>query len=352
MSASVREPRVSSAPAERARLGVLLPYLRESSFVTRDRDLLASAHTVRFLRARSAGEALDAARALVGANVVVCWFGSTRFLPLAILAKLAGLPLAIIAGGYDLAALPEIEYGNMRGGLSRILGRWLFRLADRVACVSHAAAAEAVTNAGVPPGRVRVIQHGFDDPVDDPQALVASKQRLVLTVADIDASTLRRKGLLTVARTSHLLPDVPFVIAGRSDPEALAVLRGTAGPNVSFPGRVGDTELTDLFRRASVYFQPSMHEAFGCAVAEAMLFGCVPVVTPRFALPEVVGDAGLYAEPDDPDAMATALARALAGEIPAEFPRARVLREFPLGRRREALIALIDELHGADVAAF
>lgn len=340
---AVREAPSPGATGVRMRPRVLMPHLRDSSFVTRDRDLLASAYAVEFVRTRSVAGVLRATGALRSADVVLFWFGSTRFLPLAIAARLAGRPIGVIGGGYDLADLPEIGYGNMRGGLPRLLGRWVFRLADRVACVSRAAADEALANAGVAPRKLRVIHHGFEDPLRPGETLPA-KERLVLTVADIDASTLHRKGLLAVARASHLVSDARFVVAGRSDSGALAVLRDAAASNVSFPGRVPDAELTDLFRRAAVYLQPSRHEAFGCAVAEAMLFGCVPVVSPRFALPEVVGHAGLYADPDDPAAIAAAVRQALAGEIAGQAARDRVLQAFPLARRREALIALVEEL--------
>ena len=339
------EPPVAPSRGVAVARRVLMPHLRESSFVTRDRDLLAEGYRVTFVRARSGSEMLRALAALRSADVVLLWFGSTRFLPLAIAARCARRPIGIIAGGYDLADLPEICYGNMRSGPARWLGRWLFRLADRVACVSRSAADEAVANVGVPPGKLTVIYHGFADPLR-PGEVLPVKERLVLTVADIDDSTLQRKGLLAVARLSHRIPDAQFVVAGRSDPAALARLEQAAAPNVSFPGRVSDTELVGLFRRAAVYVQPSKHEAFGCAVAEAMLFGCVPVVSPRFALPEVVGDAGLYADPDDEGSLAAAVTRALGGEIPARVPRERVLREFPLARRREALIALVQELAG------
>jgi hypothetical protein len=54
----------------------------------------------------------------------------------------------------------------------------------------------------------------------------------------------------------------------------------------------------------------------------------------------------LYADPDDEGSLAAAVSHALGGAIPARVPRERVLRAFPLARRREGLIALVQELAG------
>jgi glycosyltransferase involved in cell wall biosynthesis len=257
--------------------------------------------------------------------------------------------VVVVAGGYDVAAVPEIDYGNMRGGLARVLGRWLFRCASVVLPYSHAAAREVSRNAGVGSRKQQMIYLGFE-PAQFPLHSRAAKEPWVLTVAGIDQSTIYRKGLLTVARVSRLMPDVPFIIAGRGEPAALEALRRAGGPNLRLPGFVSDAELADLYARAKVYFQPSVHEAFGCAVAEAMLHNCIPVVTAAQSLPEVVGGCGYYVPARDPAAMVATLRRALEDGLPpgSEEPRARILREFPASRRAALLDAVLDGLTGED----
>ena len=51
-------------------------------------------------------------------------------------------------------------------------------------------------------------------------------------------------------------------------------------------------ELIMLYSESKVYCQLSLHESFGCALVEAMLCDCIPVVTNRGALPEIVGKEG------------------------------------------------------------
>jgi glycosyltransferase involved in cell wall biosynthesis len=90
--------------------------------------------------------------------------------------------------------------------------------------------------------------------------------------------------------------------------------------------------------------QASRHEGFGLAVAEAMLAGCVPVVMNVTAMPEVVGDAGVLIESQEPVEVADGVRRALAmGPDAASRARARILESFPMESRREGILRVVDE---------
>ena len=84
---------------------------------------------------------------------------------------------------------------------------------------------------------------------------------------------------------------------------------------------------------------------FNMALAEAMLCGCVPLVTDRGALPEVAGPGALVAPYGDLALYACALERALAaGPEAGEAARRRIAAEYPLERRREALLEILEEV--------
>ena len=78
-------------------------------------------------------------------------------------------------------------------------------------------------------------------------------------------------------------------------------------PNITLLGYVPAERLACYMRDALAFLYPTGYETFGIAAAEAMAAG-TPVITCRStAVPEVVGDAGIYSDPDQPESMVEAL---------------------------------------------
>ncbi len=113
--------------------------------------------------------------------------------------------------------------------------------------------------------------------------------------------------------------EVPeLVVAGITGPVLEDVKNRVRGwgleKKIIFPGYIPDEHLPALYQSARLFIFPSKYEGFGLPVLEAMSYG-VPVVSSSFtALPEVVGDAGLMFDPDNPDEMADAMERVLGDE--------------------------------------
>ena len=326
---------------------IVMPYVFRSlpPFVRADVDALAMVYDVKVVPSRSLSELFKAARAAAGASVLICWFGSLRYFPAVVMARLVGRPVVIIAGGYDVARVPEIEYGNMRPGPSRWVGRILFRLATLVVPYSRAGESEAHLHAGVPMDKLQMVYLGLDASQFGEDVPITDKEPFVLTVASMNTSSVVRKGITTLLRASRMLPDVRFVVAGGADPSTLSQMRSLAGPNVEFAGFVNDERLAALFRAAKVYCQPSVHEAFGYALAEAMLYNALPVVSDRGSLPEVAGPSAIVAPVGDAAALARALREALSQESYGPVsPRAHIADTFPRARRVAALVSIIEGL--------
>jgi glycosyltransferase involved in cell wall biosynthesis len=66
-----------------------------------------------------------------------------------------------------------------------------------------------------------------------------------------------------------------------------------------------------LYSGAQMLILPSHYEGFGMPAVEAMACGTPVIVTETGALPEVVGEAGLYVNPDEPDTIAAQIEQLL-----------------------------------------
>jgi len=78
------------------------------------------------------------------------------------------------------------------------------------------------------------------------------------------------------------------------------------GPIVRWLGNLSQERLAFEYNQADVFCLPSVQEGFGIVFLEAMAAGKPIVAARAAAVPEVV-TAGLLVEPDDPEALATAL---------------------------------------------
>jgi len=276
-------------------------------------------------------------------DLVFGWFASWHtFLPF-VFARLLGKPSVLVVGGYDVANMPQIGYGHQRGGLKKWVSRWTMRFATRLITFSNYSGDEAERNASISKEQLSTIYIGVPDPfVSLP---LGQRDRIALTVGNVDRSNLQRKGHEAFVRTAALMPDVSFVLAGAWQDSAIDHLRAIATPNVTLTGWLSDEALGDYYRRASVYVQVSLHEGFGLSVAEAMLAGCVPVVSRAGSLPEVTGDSAIFVDTPAPAVIAKAIAEALTYPDEARAPiRQRILDEFPLEKRGLLLEQLIRPL--------
>jgi glycosyltransferase involved in cell wall biosynthesis len=120
-------------------------------------------------------------------------------------------------------------------------------------------------------------------------------------------------------------------------------LRSIASKNVSFTDFLGENEPTRCYQETKVYVQVSAHEAFGVPLAEAMACECVPIVTDKGVIPEVVGNTGFYVPYEDPVATAEGIKQALRSDA-GRLARQRVEAMFTIGRRQEALLKAIKDL--------
>jgi glycosyltransferase involved in cell wall biosynthesis len=322
---------------------ILLVHNALQPFVAVDRDLLRERYAIQewFVRGRAIN-LLATWRAVRRADLVFGWFASWHTLFPVLFARLLGKPSLIVVGGYDVANVPEAGYGSQRSRFKWRVVKLITHNASRLLAFSESARNEGIQRTMAHPSKVARLYLGV------PANEIPHVQRdpsLAITVGGVGQTNLLRKGLLPFVQAAAYLPDLQFTLAGKWFDGSLETLRAAAGANVTFTGYLSVADLQALYARASLYVQASLHEGFGMSVAEAMLAGCIPVVTHVGSLPEVVGDCGFYIADNSPQAVAAAIQQALrADEELRQRARERVLTHFSMEQRRQGLFEAVDHL--------
>lgn len=73
----------------------------------------------------------------------------------------------------------------------------------------------------------------------------------------------------------------------------------------------GDDRLAALYKGATAFVYPSKYEGFGIPPLEAMSTDCPVICSKTSSIPEVVGDAGEYFDPDESQSIRSAIERVL-----------------------------------------
>lgn len=282
-------------------------------------------------------------------DVVFCWFAYRTVLLSLIIAKIFRKKIILVMGGWDCASEPDIDYGAMRPGLNQTLTRWITKLVakipDKIIAVSESNRQEIINNAGIRPEKVTLIYLGLPENLFAEESLESQKQNLVLTVARLTSSNLKRKGIEVFIETARMLPQIKFVLIGKVEKDMKKHLERLSKPeNLNITGSVTDDELRSWYEISRVYVQVSWHEQFGCALAEAMAHMCVPVVTKKGAIPEVVRGAGYYVPYGDIQATAEAIKKALRDKKKGAQAKKQIQETFPLRKREKLLVQLINDL--------
>ncbi|HEY0182088.1 MAG TPA: glycosyltransferase family 4 protein [Rhodopila sp.] len=148
------------------------------------------------------------------------------------------------------------------------------------------------------------------------------RERLVLFAGRVVADKGPDAFVSACAAALPYLPDWNAEIIGADrfsidspDTGFVQMIRAAAeGANVRMLGYRDHPEVLAAMARAAIVVVPSRWaEPFGLVALEALASGAALICSPRGGLPEVAGDAAVYADPDRPDEIAAAI-RALAGD--------------------------------------
>jgi glycosyltransferase involved in cell wall biosynthesis len=249
----------------------------------------------------------------------------------------------VIETVHDLWDFVATDERGPRAALRRHLKRRALHRADRIVCVSRSTRDYLGNLWPRLADRAIVIPHGTSRLSDDPVP-VHRERPFFLFVGRRD----RYKNFaLLLDALARLGGDAELVCFGGDpldDAERAAITRLGLGQRVHQRGG-DDRVLAGHYRAARALLYPSRHEGFGLPLLEAMALGCPVIAAPLTSLPEVGGEAALYADADDADAWRDAMARlivddaARAGAVTAGLARAALFSWEATARRHAALYA-------------
>jgi len=281
-------------------------------------------------------------RNLVLADLYFCWWWTWAFVPVS-LARAFHRPV-VVTGVFDVH-----EFGR-RPAPHRALMRYALRAARANVFLSRFEEAQVTREFKV--ASPKYIPVGVDTRIYRPDG--SAREDLILTVAWLQAGNAERKGVPDAIRAVDLLrrrrPGVRLVVAGEKAsgyPKLRQLVdRLGAGDAVIFLGAIPREEKIALMQRCKVYIQPSQFEGFGVAILEAMSCGSAVLTRPVGAVPEVVGDAGLFVGEAGVEALEDGLRKLFdSPSLGSELGRRARLRAetlFPYERRKRELAELIE----------
>jgi glycosyltransferase involved in cell wall biosynthesis len=251
----------------------------------------------------------------------------------AVVPDLVGLPSSTVvcATAYDLIPLVEAERYLVDGRTRAWYQSRIQRLSrcDLLLAISDATRRDLIARLGIPEARVVSIQGGVGKRFCAADASSARAEEFARSLGIVQPYVMYtggidyRKNLEATIRAFGLLPD-PLrrghqlaIVCSASDADRARLLgvaksAGLAPGVVVLTGFVPDEVLVDLYRRCRLFVFPSSYEGFGLPVLEAMACGAPTIAANRSSLPEIVGRADALFDVGSDEAIAGAIAHALA----------------------------------------
>ena len=205
------------------------------------------------------------------------------------------------------------------GAVDRVRSRFklaALRRSDRVVCISEATRQEMLATAPDLDARTVVIHHGVAPLSLEPVA--PTNDRPYFLFVGARAGKKNCDVVLRALARSPALRGFGLVCVGGGafSPEELAAFAALGLGDRVRQITASDAELAGLYEHAAALCYPSRHEGFGMPLLEAMIHDCPVIAAPVSCMPEIGGEAAVYADPDSPEAWGAAMER-LAGDTAA-----------------------------------
>jgi glycosyltransferase involved in cell wall biosynthesis len=135
--------------------------------------------------------------------------------------------------------------------------------------------------------------------------------KFFLAVGTIEPRKNYKRLIKAFAAVSKVAPNYHLIIVGKNgwqfEEVHEEIRKNYLGKKVHTLGYLSEQSLVKLYNLATALVFPSLYEGFGIPPLEAMSCGCPVIASNTSSIPEVVGDAGLLVNPENPEQLARAM---------------------------------------------
>lgn len=249
-----------------------------------------------------------------GADAFVSLESVFPFLPVAARSRIVVVhDVHVLRHRRDPSGYPE-DYGRPYKLWANLATQRAVSAATKIVTVSQFTKDEIRDMFGTPAEKIIPIHNGLDQTRfrfsrggTDPRSTFSLPSAYYLYIGPFS----RKKNLRVIIEALALAKPgdawhLPVVVAGDTRRSALygstldLVRQRGLEKYFHFLGSVPDQEIPPLYANARAFIYPSYYEGFGLPPLEAMACGTPVIASNRSSLPEILGDAALYIDPDDP----------------------------------------------------
>ncbi len=336
---------------------------RKTSFISADADILSKKYTVLSFSFKPSPKWLAPYYFLAQFIFIIFklpwtkvmfsqFSGYHTFLP-ALFSKLFKIPHYIVLNGTECNNFPEINYGFIHQPLLFWFSKKSLQWSTRLFPVSESLISAEYTytstkyklqgythfykNINTP---CTTIHNGISiEQFNIDPSIQRAAHSFVTVAGGLETSNRRLvKGLDLVIELAKMTPEHHYTFIGAHRTTGLGL-----PSNVSVMGLIPHHQLSSIYNRHQFYLQLSMTEGFGISVCEAMLCGCVPIVSDVGILPAIAGENGYVLHQKNVDLLSALVKQAISAYNPdhSDKYRQHIIDHYSLALREEKLLESI-----------
>jgi len=237
-------------------------------------------------------------------SLVASWFvGYHSYFPF-LLAKIYRIKTVAFLGGTECHNIPELNHGNFRKNPYAWFTRRSLRLAEFIFPVHDTLIRSEINYVDLKykkqgfleftsnvNGRIEPLYCGFT--MQKEYSFADKIPNSFLSVSSsLSGGVAKRKGIDFFIEIAERNPQYQFTLVGGN-------YQGPTLKNLTIISAIPYDELINIYCKHQYYIQFSIAEGFPNALAEAMIYGCIPLGSSVFGIPDIIDNTGFILERKD-----------------------------------------------------